>query len=94
MFNALSNVYAGKAARNPGPFFLGAMLFFGILGVPILLKPGVEYPHRQEELETFMRRDREASRLTKEFCAKNKVASLRSITTTVEGQTFYKPCPG
>lgn len=92
MFTALCNVYSGMAARNPGPVFLFAIVFFGILGVPIIMNIQPEPPHRQEELERFIRRDRESYRLTMEFCAKNKVLPYRSITTTVEGQTFYKSC--
>lgn len=83
MFNLLTSVYAGAASRNPGPFFIFALVFFGILlGSPFLSvifgpDPYARFktPEYTAEVNKSARQDLEARAQVYDYCKERKVSA-------------------
>lgn len=95
MFNNLSILYGMAAARNPGPFFLFAVVFFGLLGIQLAMRPSpVPSPPQKtaEESRAESIRYDKAQKQVQAYCVEKKLRFATTVNTVLDGKTYIFAC--
>lgn len=99
MFNHLASAYTNAAARNPGPYLLFSLLFFGMLLGPLFFKALTDDPYAHfktpeyaAELQASIKRDQQVKWSVYDYCKEKKLPPWAFVTTKMDGKVFSNMC--